>query len=84
MTHKVILTYYKGSGKYYSEAAYESNKEHLFQIWAEVEDMVRAGNAPGLSSGGKYFIVQVDVPTHHQRHPHLVNIQPAVNYWNES
>jgi hypothetical protein len=69
---KVNLTYFKQTGKYYSKGSYETDKEHLFQIFEEVRLMVQAGTLPGLCRGCNEFIVGIDVPDHPHNHPHLV------------
>lgn len=45
---KVKLTYFKPSGKYYSEGEYETSFKTFHQIIAEVETMLRQGKNPGL------------------------------------
>lgn len=70
--HKVKLTYYKSSGKFYSEGEYESSKEYLFEIWHEVRTMLEEENLPGLIKGHSQYIVQVEVPGHLYEHPHIV------------
>jgi len=69
---KVNLTYYKPSGKYYSEGSYETNQKHLFEIWDEVRAMGRLGQLPGITTDRNYFTISVDVPEHEHNHPHLV------------
>ncbi len=68
----VKLTYFKPSGKYYSDGEYESNKEDLWEIWNEVEQKRESGHLPGLIEGHSPFIVSVDVPDHPHNHPHLI------------
>lgn len=70
----VKLTYFKPSGKYYSEGHYMTDKKRLFEIWDEVVDMQQTKNLPGLMHGHSEFHVSVDVPEHPHRHPHLVII----------
>lgn len=68
----VELTYFKISGKYYSTGSYMTNKEHLFEIWNEVEKMLSAKRLPGLMVGHSPYHILVDVPEHPHRHPHLI------------
>lgn len=68
----VKLTYFKLSGKYYSEGHYVTHKEHLFEIWDEVRGMQRTKNLPGLMHGHSEFVVLVNVPEHRHRHPYLI------------
>ena len=69
---KVILQYFKPSGKWYSEGEYESSQTDLWMIWAEVEEFQVRGKLPGLVNGAREFIISVDVPEHPHRHPHLI------------
>lgn len=69
---KVKLTYFKQSGKYYSEGEYDTEKEYLFKVFEEVKKMAEDGCLPGLMSGRSEFHVLIDVPDHPHNHPHLV------------
>lgn len=55
----VNLTYFKRSGKYYTEAAYESLNTLAFEVYKEVRDMVDSKTLPGLNEGHSDFIVLV-------------------------
>ena len=68
---KVQLTYFKESGKYYSDGSYDTGKEGLDDIWDEVRTMWHNRELPGLVEGHGYFIVSIDVPEHKINHPHL-------------
>jgi hypothetical protein len=68
---KVSLSYFKASGKYYSSGEYETNKEDLWEIWNEVEDMLLAGKRPGLADGYG-FNTLVLVPDHPDYQPHMI------------
>lgn len=70
----VKLTYFKPSGKYYSEGSYTTNNVGLYDIWSEVRTMQIEKDLPGLTSGHSDFIISVDVPDHPCRHPHLILI----------
>ena len=69
---KVYLTYFKSTGKFYSEGSYESNKEHLFEVFQEVRAMADVGMLPGLAPGHGNYFVSVSVPDDPNDHPHLV------------
>ena len=43
---KVKLTYFKRSGKYYTDYIYETKKEHCFQIFEEVIEKRDNGTLP--------------------------------------
>jgi hypothetical protein len=77
---KVNLTYYKPSGKYYSEDNFETLPKSLYEIWQDVQWMIDQNLLPGLSSGVRAgFIVQVDVPDCPHNHPHLMNTFAAID-----
>lgn len=44
----VKLTYFKRSGKYYSEGSYQTNYKHNYEIYDEVRTKLNSGNLPGL------------------------------------
>jgi len=69
---RVDLTYFKPSGKYYSNGEYDTVKTGLWEIFAEVEQMRNEGRLPDLVEGAKEFAVLVDVPEHPHRHPALI------------
>jgi len=69
---QVILTYFKRSGKYYSEGKYDTEKEHMFEIFEEVRELVDQNRCPGLMKGHSDFYAHVDVPDHPNNYPHLV------------
>jgi len=71
---KVCLTYFKDTGKYYSEGEYKTNQEHLFEIWEEVMEKSKQKVLPGLIKGHSSFYILVDVPEHPHRHFHLILI----------
>lgn len=68
---KVKLTYFKPSGKYYSEGEYDTELSDLYEIWLEVHVKRFAQCLPGLIAGHSEYIVSVDVPEHPHNHPHL-------------
>lgn len=76
---KVKLTYFKPNGKLYTGGEYDTEMEHMFQIFQEVANMVELGNLPGLVPRTPCnFIVHVSVPDHPHNHPHLINTEAAV------
>ena len=70
---KVNLIYFKPNGKFYSEGSFETEERHLFEIWNEVDVLVRTKTLPGLTEGAGGYIVLIDVPEHPHNHPHLCN-----------
>jgi hypothetical protein len=44
----IKLTYFKSSGKYYSEGEYRTVKTYFHEIIHEVRTMLATGNNPGL------------------------------------
>lgn len=70
--YTVHLTYFKPTGKYYSEASVMSAGPELFDIWDDVRTWMRTQCLPGLMAGHSEFIVLVEVPDHPNAHPHLM------------
>ena len=68
----VKLTYFRRSGKYYTEGEYNSEKRHMHEIFDEVQLKSEMGTLPGLMKGHSDFIVLIDVPEHPNNHPRLV------------
>lgn len=61
----VHLTYFKPSGKYYSEGTYKSEATHLAQACEEVRSMMQQQTLPDLIKGHSPFnvlVVYKDVP----------------------
>jgi hypothetical protein len=72
---RVDLTYFKETtGKYYSSSFYISQKDHLWEIFDEVEDMWKRRRLPGLMHDHSPFITLVSVPDHRHNHPYLVGV----------
>uniref|UniRef100_A0A6M3LQH1 Uncharacterized protein n=1 Tax=viral metagenome TaxID=1070528 RepID=A0A6M3LQH1_9ZZZZ len=71
MKVKVELTYFKESGKYYSEGSYETPEISLYQIFEQVKLLIDTKKLPGLMEGHSDFYVLVDVPSHPNRRPRL-------------
>ena len=69
---KVKLTYFKTTGKYYSEGECETNKEHLHEIFRDIRILSDYKKLPGLVEGHSDFITLIDVPEHKHNHPHLI------------
>lgn len=56
----VKLTYFKQTGKYYSEGAYESLNQYAFEVFNEVKEMLATKRLPDLVEGHSDFIVLVE------------------------
>jgi hypothetical protein len=70
---KVELTYFKQSGKYYSEGELEVDARlYMHHIFDEVRRLLKARTLPGLVEGHSNYIVLVDVPGHVHNHPILI------------
>ncbi|QSM00860.1 hypothetical protein YerA41_159 [Yersinia phage YerA41] len=61
MAIKVKLTYFKRSGKYYTEGEYESEHKWLHDITDEIRKMRSEGKLPGINGAGEDFIIHVDM-----------------------
>jgi len=59
----VTLTYFKASGKYYSQAEiYAATIDRPWEIYEHVRKLLKAGNLPGLIAGHSNFTVHVHIP----------------------
>lgn len=68
----VNLTYFKRTGKYYSEGVYITKKTQVWDIFDEVKKMLADGKLPDLVEGAKEFIVYVDLSNHPAGYPALI------------
>ena len=64
----IKVDYFKPSGKWYASGDFETRHAWLGDIIREFEDMRRAGEAPGLSTGGKGFFVVIEM----NELPHMI------------
>lgn len=65
---EVKLTYFKETGKYYSEESYMEDYIPLFEIWDRIRNMEKL---PGLT--GKWDgPILVNVPDHIHSHPRII------------
>lgn len=73
MTYKVLLTYFRQTGRFLATAETTINRSAMSEIWLEIDAMRRLGQLPGLRSGaGRDLLIVIDVPDHPQRVPHMV------------
>lgn len=76
MTYKVLLIYFRQTGKFLAAAETTTALDELDELaglWGEVDDMRRLGQLPGLRPGaGRDLFILVDVPDHPRRALHLV------------
>jgi hypothetical protein len=72
--HRVNMTYFKKSGKFYDEAWISVPGDmELHQIWELVRRMRSEGRLEGLVEGaGREFMILVNVPGHPHEHPHII------------
>jgi hypothetical protein len=71
----VQIQYFKLSGKFYSEGAYQTEKLQMYEIFLEVRAMLHNGKRPGLvDSQHNEFTAYVTVPDHPHNHPHLITL----------
>jgi hypothetical protein len=72
MKHLIKLTYFKRSGKYYTDGSYYSEKEWMHHIFDEVVDMKKNLQLPGLISGDWDGIIHIYSDTHPNAYPGLI------------
>ncbi len=68
----VKLEYFREGGKWYGSGTYRTHQVNLFDIWAEVQDMLDNRKLPDLIEGHDAYCIAVDVAQHPHRHPHLI------------
>lgn len=59
----VELTYFKKTGKYYTNTDYMTDETELDDIYYEVSRKIKNNKLPGLVNGASNFIVLVNVPS---------------------
>ncbi len=58
---KVKLTYFKESGKYYSDGEYETDLQEWHDVIKDIKIKQEEGNLPGLvEGGGQEFMILVN------------------------
>ncbi len=72
MIHTIKLTYFRQSGKYYSDGAYMTALPNMFQIFDEVMVKLQNRELPGLTPGHSPYYVHVDASEHPNGYPGLV------------
>ena len=71
-TGKVVLQYFRGAGRYYTEGTYQTPHTDIYQIFAEVHTKLANGDYPGLAGASPWMHVLVTVPGHPHEHPLLI------------
>ena len=72
LAYRVHLTYFKGTGKFYSDDVYDTEEVGLQEIWDEVLKMKTEGTLPGLAPNCREFIIIISVPGHPHDHPKMI------------
>lgn len=73
MLYKVVLIYFRQTGKFLASVETKVALTELVDIWEHVDDLRRLGSLPGLRPGaGRDLFVIVDVPDHPHRVLHMV------------
>lgn len=70
--HRVELTYFKNSGKYYISGFYFSDKEHMFEIFEEVKEKKNNKTLPDLSPGSWDGPILVESKNNPNGYPGLI------------
>ena len=69
----VNLTYFKRTGKYYSEGSLQvPDSISIYEIWIIVKNLKIKKELPDLIVGHSDFIVLIKVPEHPYNHPKLI------------
>lgn len=69
--HEIFLTYFKESGKYYTEASFFTKEQWMYQVFEEVKEMKKNNRLPGLSGEWSGFIY-VESKSHPNSYPGLI------------
>lgn len=75
--YQVYLTYFKSSGKYYTEGRYVSLCQHAWEIFDEVRQKNAEKTLPGLQSGEWVGYIYVNIP---EMYPALVDCRTMKCY----
>lgn len=51
MAYEVTLEYFKNNGSFNCDAWYNSNQEHINDVYIEVQEMLNQAKMPGLNIG---------------------------------
>lgn len=79
MSYLVHLAYFRPSGRFLAYATAMIDRVTLIDIWAEIVELRRIGELPGLRpKSGRDLLILVDVIGHPERRLHLI-IPPFVN-----
>lgn len=79
MSYLVHLAYFRPSGRFLAYATTVIEREALVDIWAEIVEMRRIGELPGLRpKSGRDLLILVDIVGHPERRLHLI-IPPFIN-----
>lgn len=71
--YEVKLTYFKQSGKYYSEGRYETNKEYMYQIVEEVKMLNIEEDLPDIGKTSEFSILVTVADNHPNGYPCLIH-----------
>lgn len=69
--HKINLTYFKASGKYYTDGSYETDKEWMSDVFEEVKAM---SQHPGLQGRWTEGFIHVTSPDHPNSFPGIIRV----------
>lgn len=73
-TGEVVLTYFKTSGKYYSEGKFTTKSTRMEEIFNEVKKMQEEGNLPGLIKGsGQEFTIHINCKKVENGYPAIIS-----------
>jgi len=71
---KVKITYYKYTGKFYTEEEIDMEDGlEINEVWNRVKKMMEDGKWPGLTEGNNhYFFTTIDAPDAENSHPRMI------------
>jgi hypothetical protein len=58
--HKVWLTYFKATGKYYARGKYHTQKDNMLDVIEEVKTLKSLNELPGITCNDMIILLEVD------------------------
>ena len=60
LLHKVQLTYFKSTGKYYTQGKYHTEQDNMLEVIEEVKILKKFNDLPGITCNDMIILVEVD------------------------
>lgn len=83
LKREVKLTYFKFTGKYYSEGSFETETEYDWDIYRQVREMLEQKKLPGLIEGVNDHFVLVEIENGVPALVHLLHSDLVDSLWDD-